>query len=140
MPQLKQPLPHDDYSSQLTGFGDLLKAWLSGAPQDGTSVAELDELIKALKNGHTVAATPERTAKRQVSAQEPVAAKIMRREPTTTVEDAEVAGDQRATVWPKPSCSGYAVPVTCIRSLGPVLSVYSSYSTERSWTSRPFGQ
>src|SRR5262249_23318417 len=108
MPQLKQTLPHDDYFSPLTGSWDPFEAWLSGAPRDGTSVAELDELIKALKNGHTVAATPERTAKRQVSAEEPVAAKTMRREPTTTVDDAEVAGDQRATVWQKPSCSGYA--------------------------------
>jgi hypothetical protein len=48
-----------------------------------------------LKAGPTVEATPERTAKRQVSAEEPVTSRILRKEPTTAVEDAEVTADKR---------------------------------------------
>ena len=55
------------------------------APEDGAeppNVAELAERIKALKAAHTIEAAPQRTGKRRVSAEEPVTARIRRREPT----------------------------------------------------------
>jgi hypothetical protein len=48
--------------------------------QDGQpTVAELAEQITALKAAHTVEATPERTAKRKIAAEEPVTARIRRK-------------------------------------------------------------
>jgi hypothetical protein len=43
------------------------------------SVSELAEQIKGLKAAHAIEAVPERTAKRQTSAEEPVTARIRRR-------------------------------------------------------------
>jgi hypothetical protein len=62
---------------------------LSGTPpQEGElTVAELAAKIKALRAAHTVTAAPERTAQRQVSAEEPVTARIRRRaEPVPAAE------------------------------------------------------
>ena len=82
--RLGQPFQHDDYLKELARLRDELKAGLTGMPpEDGKeqpSVTELAEKIKALKAGNTVEAAPQRTAKRQVSAEEPVTTRIRRRE------------------------------------------------------------
>ena len=49
-------------------------------PTSPPTVAELAERIKALKAAHTIEATPQRTGKRRVSAEEPVTARIRRGE------------------------------------------------------------
>jgi hypothetical protein len=83
-----QPFEHAVYLDQLTALRDRLKAGLSGAErkEGEPTVAELAERIKALRAGNTVEATPERTGKRQVSAEEPVTSRIRRREQEGTGE------------------------------------------------------
>jgi hypothetical protein len=80
----------------LTTLRDQLKTGLStpvyaGADQEQTrgaepvpTVSELAKRIKALKAAHTIEAAPERSAVRQVSAEEPVTARIRRRADTQT--------------------------------------------------------
>jgi hypothetical protein len=82
--RLGVPFQHTAYLTELTALRDQLKAGLAGVPpEDGPeppTVADLAERIKALKTGNAVEATPPRAAKRQASAEEPVTAKIKRRE------------------------------------------------------------
>ena len=89
-----QPFPHGECLSQLAGLCDQLKTGLSEAEpkEDKRTVADLAERIKALRAANTIEATPERTAARRVSAEEPVVARIMRRqeEPGTVANGAEV--------------------------------------------------
>ncbi|MBV9124676.1 MAG: hypothetical protein JO112_15070, partial [Planctomycetes bacterium] len=47
-------------------------------------VPQLAEQIKALKAAHSIEATPERTRQHRASAEEPVTARIRRREGTTS--------------------------------------------------------
>ena len=82
--RLGAPFLHDAYLSELTDLRDQLKAGLSGkTPEPGSepqpSVAELAEKIKALKAAHTIEATPQRIRQKQISAEEPVTARIRRR-------------------------------------------------------------
>ncbi len=81
--RLDTPFTNDAYLAELTALRDQLKAGLSGAaPEPGnsqaTNVSDLAERIKSLKAGHAVEPTPERSGKRQVSAEEPVTARIRR--------------------------------------------------------------
>ncbi len=78
------PFPHDVYLAELTTLRDRLKAGLSGAAQepgkeDGPSVCELAERIKAIKAANNVEAAPQRIGQRQSSAEEPITARIRRR-------------------------------------------------------------
>ncbi len=77
-----QPFPHAAYLDQLAALRDQLKAGLSGAePKEGEpTVAELAEKIKALRAANSVEAAPTRTAMRRLTAEEPVTARIRRRE------------------------------------------------------------
>ena|ERR1019366_7428298 len=100
-----QPFAHEDYLKDLTKLRDELKAGLAGGvPEEGKekpSVAELADKIKQLRAANTVEASPQRTAKRQVSAEMPVTARIRCRteeEPDTVVDDAEVASTSRGRV------------------------------------------
>jgi N12 class adenine-specific DNA methylase len=82
--RLGKPFSHEAYLSELTTLRDQLKAGLSGIPPEpGTesqpSVSELAERIKGLKAGHTIEATPERLGKGNLSAEEPVTARLRRR-------------------------------------------------------------
>jgi N12 class adenine-specific DNA methylase len=79
--RLGQPFKYDDYLKELTTLRDQLKAGLAGEPKEGEpTAAELAQRIKALRASNTVEATPQRTTKRQVSAEQPVTARIRRRE------------------------------------------------------------
>jgi N12 class adenine-specific DNA methylase len=89
--RLGKPFPHDGYLSELTDLRDQLRAGLSqSAPEPGAEpvpVSEIAERIKALKAAHTIEATPERTARRRLAAEEPVTARIRRRhEEAATIE------------------------------------------------------
>jgi hypothetical protein len=94
--RLGKPFAHVGYLDQLAALRDQLKVALSGAvAEEGPSVADLAEQIKVLRAGNTVEATPERATKRQISAETPVTARIMRKEPGMVVDEAEVVGDRR---------------------------------------------
>jgi hypothetical protein len=83
-----QLFQHEDYLRELTSLRDRLKAALAGAePKEGEpNVADLSERLKGLRAGNAVEAAPERTAKRQVSAEVPVTTRILRPEQTTSEE------------------------------------------------------
>ena len=79
--RLGKPFPHDAYLAELTTLRDQLKAGLSGAAQEpgkqeGPSVSELAERIKALKAANTIEATPQRDRQKHSSAEEPITARI----------------------------------------------------------------
>ena len=89
---------HDAYLTELTELRDQLKAGLSGAtPEPGddsqSSVSELAEKIKALKAAHSIEATPQRIRQKQISAEEPVTARIRRRTEAVPVSDAAIPPD-----------------------------------------------
>jgi hypothetical protein len=82
---LDKPFLHDRYLSKLTALRDQLKAGLSattadGPGEDGASVADLAEQIKSLLATNAVEVTSERTGQRQSTAEEPVTARIRRRQ------------------------------------------------------------
>src|ERR1700690_1351980 len=88
--RLGKPFLHDAYLSELTSLRDQLKAGLSGAahqPEDeeGPSVSELAEQIKSLKAAHSIEATPQRARQKHSSAEEPVTARIRRRQEANPV-------------------------------------------------------
>jgi hypothetical protein len=96
--RLGQPFSHDRYVSELTGLRDELKAGLSATAQepskaDGLSVSELSERIRALKAAHTVEGTPQRAGKREASAEEPIMARIRRRQEVNPASE-QVLGDR----------------------------------------------
>jgi hypothetical protein len=82
--RLGKPFHHDAYLSELTSLRDQLKAGLSGAThhsdnEEGPSVSELAERIKALKAANSIEATPQRVRQKHSSAEEPVTARIRRK-------------------------------------------------------------
>jgi hypothetical protein len=97
--RLGAPFTHDAYLSQLTDLRDQLKVGLSAhAPaadgEAGPTVPELAERIKSLKAAHTIDGTPERSGTRRVSsAEEPVTARIRRRNEAGNAADSTVAPD-----------------------------------------------
>ncbi len=111
--RLGKPFLHDTYLSELTSLRDQLKAGLSGTAQvlgdeEGPSVSALAERIKALKAGHTVESTPERSIKRATSAEEPVTARIRRRAETlpAAVSGTEAEAVVRAVATLSPESTG----------------------------------
>lgn len=82
--RLGQAFPHEAYLSELTGLRDQLKAKLSAGHDSGEdrgpTTSELAESIKALKAANTIEATPQRTERRQTAAEEPITARIRRRQ------------------------------------------------------------
>jgi hypothetical protein len=84
--RLGKPFPHEAYLTELTELRDRLKAALSGGKPDpasetGHSIsAELADRIKVLKDAHTIDAAPQRTRLNQAMAEEPVTARIRRRQ------------------------------------------------------------
>ena len=79
--RIGRAFPHDDYLRELTDLRDRLKLGLSRTtPEPGVeTVAELAERIKSLKASHTIDAAPARTSTRRIVAEEPVTARIRRR-------------------------------------------------------------
>ncbi len=82
--RLGKPFPHDAYLAELTTLRDQLKAGLSStAPepgkQEGPSVSDLSEQIKAIKAANSIEATPQRDRLKNSAAEEPITARIRRR-------------------------------------------------------------
>lgn len=83
--RLGQPFAHETYLMELTGLRDQLKAGLSASnheptDQKGPSVSELAGRIKSLKAANTIEATPQRVERKQAAAEEPITARIRRRQ------------------------------------------------------------
>jgi N12 class adenine-specific DNA methylase len=79
--RLGKPFTHEAYLSELTELRDRLKAGLSATAQGDDmkeGVSEPAAKIKALKAANTIEATPQRAQRKQVAAEEPVAARIRR--------------------------------------------------------------
>jgi hypothetical protein len=101
--RLGQPFPHEAYLSELTGLRDQLKAGLlAGNPepedQKGPNVSDLAARIKALKAANTIEAAPQRVQRKQAAAEEPITARIRRRQE-------EAAEEQHADETDSPDTS-----------------------------------
>jgi len=102
--RLGKPFLHDAYLSDLTSLRDQLKAGLSGPAHEsgndkGPSASELAGRIKALKAAHTIDATPPRARTKHSAAEEPVTARIRKRQEANYASGHPVEGD----VSPEPS-------------------------------------
>jgi len=103
--RLGKPFEHESYLSELTGLRDQLKAKLSASAHEsgedrGPSTSELADRIKALKAANTIEATPQRDRQKQTAAEEPVTARIRRRQeahPASGQPDGHNAGTQPET-------------------------------------------
>ncbi len=81
--RLGAPFTLDAYLSELTALRDQLKAGLSSTvhrdDEEGPSLSELADKIKALKSAYNIEAAPERVRQKHSSAEEPITARIRRR-------------------------------------------------------------
>jgi hypothetical protein len=96
--RLGKPFALDSYLSELTSLRDQLKAGLSGAAHqsdndEGPSVSDMAEKIKALKAAHSIEATPQRARQKHSTAEEPITARIRRRTEAISASDAAVESD-----------------------------------------------
>ena len=96
--RLGKPFPHDAYLSELTTLRDQLKAGLSGTAhepgkEEGPSVSELAEQIKALKAANTIEATPQRDRQKHSTAEEPITARIRRRHEASPISTQPIEQD-----------------------------------------------
>jgi hypothetical protein len=100
-----KPFAFAAYLSELTALRDQLKVVLSSTAhqadiEKGPNASELAERIKAIKAAHTVEATPQRIRQKHASAEEPVTARIRRRQealPSPTI-DADNASETRVSL------------------------------------------
>ena len=88
-PAWAKPFLHEAYLSELTALRDQLKAGLSHAAHqsgndEGPSTSELAEKIKAIKAANSIEATPQRVRQKQYTAEEPVTARIRRKQEAET--------------------------------------------------------
>jgi N12 class adenine-specific DNA methylase len=96
--RIGKPFLHDAYLSELTSLRDQLKTGLSARAhgqeeEEGPSVGEIAERIKALKAAHSIEATPQRARQKHSSAEEPVTARIRRKQEANTVAGEAVHKD-----------------------------------------------
>ena len=81
--------------TELSELRDKLKVGLSGTtPEGAPTTGQIAEQIKTLRASQTIEAAPQRTAKRRLSAEEPVTLVIRRRaeEAVDSTEDDEAPG------------------------------------------------
>jgi hypothetical protein len=102
--RLGKPFAHDAYLSELTSLRDQLKAGLSATAHDasnenGPTVSELADRVKALKAANTIETTPQRVQSKQATAEEPITPRIRKRQEANSASDHPVGGD----VSPEPS-------------------------------------
>lgn len=76
---------HEQYLSELTELRDKLKAKLSAGGQEsgkesGPTAADLAQTIKAIKAVNSIEATPQRARQKHMAAEEPITARIRRRQ------------------------------------------------------------
>lgn len=90
--RLGKPFTLEAYLTELTSLRDQLKAGLSGAghetgKDEGPSTAHIAAKIKTLKASHNVEAAPQRVRHKQSTAEEPITARIRRRNESMPVPD-----------------------------------------------------
>ncbi len=89
--RLGKPFPHETYLSELTELRDQLKVKLSAGHESGEGLgptaSDLAEQIKALKNANTIDTSPQRVHGEQAAAEEPITARIRRRQKTNSLSD-----------------------------------------------------
>lgn len=83
--RLGKPFTHDAYLAELTDLRDKLKAKLSAGGQEtgdenGPTTADLSDKIKGLKAANTIEASPQRARQKHIAAEEPITARIRRRQ------------------------------------------------------------
>ncbi len=89
--RLGKPFVHDAYLAELTGLRDQLKAGLSASnnqpdKEEGPSASELADKIKALKAANSIEATPQRARQKHSTAEEPITARIRRRQEAGAID------------------------------------------------------
>jgi hypothetical protein len=82
----------------LTSLRDQLKAGLSATAHDasnenGPTVSELADRVKALKAANTIEATPQRDRQKRLTAEEPITARIRKRQEANSESDHPVEQD-----------------------------------------------
>ena len=90
--RLGKPFVHETYLAELTSLRDQLKAGLSSTAhqsdeEEGPSASELAEKIKAIKAANSIEATPQRVRQKHSSAEEPITARIRRRQEGNSASD-----------------------------------------------------
>jgi hypothetical protein len=93
--RLGKPFTLEAYLTELTALRDQLKAGLSGTAQqpsepEGPSVSEVADRIKTLKSAHTIEPAPQRVRQKQSTAEEPVTARIRRRNEASHPSDSAI--------------------------------------------------
>ena len=96
--RLGKPFRHDTYLTELTGLRDQLKAGLSARTMEeegkaGPTTAELADKIKAIKAANTIEATPQRARQKHSTAEEPITARIRRRQEGHSASDQAIESD-----------------------------------------------
>ncbi len=79
--RLGHTFPYEHYPSELAVLCDQSRKVTVSGVEGAPTIAELAEQIKALKGENAVDAAPQRTEKRQISAEMPVTTRILQREP-----------------------------------------------------------
>ena len=90
--RLGKPFTLNAYLLELTALRDQLKAGLSGATHepgkdDGPTIPELADRIKALRAANNIEAAPQRVRQKHSSAAEPITARIRRRTEATSASE-----------------------------------------------------
>ncbi len=103
--RLGQPFPHEAYLSELTELRDQLKAKLSATGHESPeekepSASELADKIKAIKAANTIEATPQRVQRKQAAAEEPITARIRRRQEANPSSNQAIASDAAMEAGP----------------------------------------
>lgn len=115
--RLGQPFKHEPYLKEMTDLRDQLRIALSGTQAEGLpNAAELADKIKDLKAANTIEAAPERSAKRTISAEEPVTSRIKRRAEASGPE-LEPGADGSGHELLPPESDAITLPVTLTPSL-----------------------
>jgi hypothetical protein len=103
--RLGKPFAHEQYLSELTALRDQLKLALSGGntesdDETGPDSFGVADKIKSLKAANTIeTTTPQRVQSKQATAEEPITARIRKRQEANSASDHLVEGD----VSPEPS-------------------------------------
>jgi hypothetical protein len=98
--RLGKPFPHEKYLGELTELRDQLKGKLSAlghesGEESGPTASDLAERIKAIKATNTIEAAPQRARQKQSAAEEPVTARILRRQEANTVASQVIHYDHK---------------------------------------------
>jgi len=111
--RLGKPFTFEAYLCELTSLRDQLKTGLSASSHEsgnekGPNASELAEKIKALKVTNSIEAAPQRVRQKQVTAEEPITARIRRRAESLPLSD--TATEAEAVQQQEPSQNSGAKP------------------------------